>query len=212
MTRGLAENIPDEIPMFKGCYVPLYIFDKLVWALIDTGASVSVIDEDLVEQTPRLKRMRTRGLHKSLAGLRGNVVTVTGQVTADLYLSEDLRVSQHEMQLIKNLNVPVILGLDFLQKSGLTVDIAGGVLRYGNGKELPLSLHMIDRHLPLYLKEPTTLLPGDRKLLVLFTRLNRPEEEGCVISVDDKTCSWKVAGSVNVMRELCSGRCSQSFY
>ena len=55
MTRGLAENIPDEIPMFKGCYVPLYIFDKLVWALIDTGASVSVIDEDLVEQTPRLK-------------------------------------------------------------------------------------------------------------------------------------------------------------
>ena len=58
--------------------------------------------------------MRSRGLHKSLAGLGGNVVTVTGQVTADLYLSEDLRVSQHEMQLIKNLNVPVILGLDFL--------------------------------------------------------------------------------------------------
>ena len=187
--------------MFKGCYVPLYIFDKLVWALIDTGASVSVIDEDLVEQTPRLKRMRSRGLHKSLAGLGGNVVTVTGQVTADLYLSEDLRVSQHEMQLIKNLNVPVILGLDFLQKSGLIVDIAGGVLRYGNDKELPLSLHMIDKHLPLYLKEPTTLLPGERKLLVLCTRLNRPEEEGCVISVDDKTCSWKVAGSVNVMRE-----------
>ena len=169
-------------------------------SLIDTGAEVSVIDYKFCIDNPEVNYYRGNSSTKWLAGLGGNRVQVCGEYYGPLVLDENIPSRNFSLLIVKDLSVPIILGMDFLSSSKITLDFANNVLTSKNGNKIPICLKESSyKSTILYIAQKLVLAPREHKLVALKAR-KKINGEGCVIPLQNEHCaSLKVA--VNVCKE-----------
>ena len=103
----------------QGAVVKGGIGSKTTEIMMDSGSSISLVIESLVSDLPYDP---SNSLHQGvqLVSAAGDPIPVIGNVTASIRVG-NLTV-YHPLVVVQSLIVPVILGMDFLQTHGLTLD------------------------------------------------------------------------------------------
>uniref|UniRef100_A0A1I8JB15 ANK_REP_REGION domain-containing protein n=1 Tax=Macrostomum lignano TaxID=282301 RepID=A0A1I8JB15_9PLAT len=101
--------------------------------LIDTGAEVSCISLNIA----RSIRRQFKPSKTTIYGVSGNPASVLGEI--HLYFSLGSVQFQHTFLVVTDLNVPIILGCDFLDKQDCSIHLGSGCLVFnGLGATVPL--------------------------------------------------------------------------
>jgi len=93
--------------------------DQAVELMLDSGSSVSLIQSDALEGASNVVQV-TSARPIQLITASGDRLPILQHVRAPVQLGELCVI--HEFVVVKTLVAPVILGVDFLQKHGLTLD------------------------------------------------------------------------------------------
>ena len=103
----------------QGAVVKGGIGSKTTEIMMDSGSSISLVIESLVSDLPHdPSNLLPQGVQ--LVSAAGDPIPVIGNVTASIRVG-NLTV-YHPLVVVQSLIVPVILGMDFLQTHGLTLD------------------------------------------------------------------------------------------
>ena len=95
--------------------------------LIDTGSPVTLVRGDVWDQCKKESQMLEPWIEQRLVGVDGTPLAVRGSTLVDLEL--DGTVLKHRALIVDSLVSESILGLDFLQENGCTIDLVKGCLQ-----------------------------------------------------------------------------------
>ena len=95
-----------------------FLDNKEVDMMLDSGSSISLVQESVAIAFSRPIEAVPSGL--KLVSAAGDTISVLGCITLPVCLGK-LHV-KHPLVVVRSLIAPVILGVDFLQKHGLTLD------------------------------------------------------------------------------------------
>ena len=99
--------------------VNISVGGAIIKALLDTGSAVSIFNSQLLKTLgPRSRRVQNKQL--DLRAANGQSLSVRDHRLADITLNN--RTTPTEMIFVDNLQVPCILGMDYLQKAGIIID------------------------------------------------------------------------------------------
>lgn len=139
-------------------------------SLADSGASLSLIDEDLARKAWPDVEVRHHADAKSITGL-GGTATTGGYIVADLRIPTCwagkplMLVVEHELHLVKGLSCGMLLGQDFLTPHGVCLDLGRAVAIFGEGPVASLYRLSQDKPPPqamtLMVSADVHLAPGD---------------------------------------------------
>ena len=103
-----------------------------VYALLDTGASVSVINFDLfTEMHGQLPFPSvSKGLGYKITCANGTKVQSCGIVDIEIRLGNT--VVNHSVHVLRGITQDLILGLDFLRENGVIVDLSKNFIKFNN--------------------------------------------------------------------------------
>ena len=105
------------------------IAGQVVQLLVDTGACVSAIDEQLVTKIyGHFPPKMSKGSLSSVQTVSGERVSVLGKITIPLQLQGREYIC--EFHIMQNLAYDAILGRDFLQKNGALIDLVDSTLSF----------------------------------------------------------------------------------
>lgn len=97
----------------NSCTVNIRIGDSVLPALIDSGATVSVLRLDVYHKTGLKNKFILEKPHFSIVrGVGGSILTVHGQVSLPVQVGR-LKMQQ-DFHVLEQIQMPVILGRDFL--------------------------------------------------------------------------------------------------
>ena len=104
--------------------------------MVDTGAAVSLIREDVRAQLTPMGDIKLETWNKNLVGVEGSPLSVLGATTLDVTLAGT--VVSGDFLVAKALSAEAIMGLDFLEGQGCVINTGQGVIHM-KGKAIPLS-------------------------------------------------------------------------
>lgn len=108
-------------------FIALTIAGRKFAALLDSGASATLFGDDVLAHLHRRAiRLRACDITFHLASGKAN-----SGGSARLVVRWEKRVRRHRFVHLPGLTVPVILGRDFLARTGIVIDIANGGYRQG---------------------------------------------------------------------------------
>lgn len=113
---GVSENKP-SLPLIKVQVCNLY-----VPALLDTGASLSAINNEIYEQV-KLKGIKTHPSLKQITMVSGSILTTE---TVNLSVTWPGGKRRQQFFIIPDLKQPVILGRDFITACGIVMNLKDG--------------------------------------------------------------------------------------
>lgn len=130
---GLATClIPEVVDHTEMLFVPCAINGHPTQAMIDTGADVSIIEQDLVEPAGLATQLDTQWTGSvdgvGSVDMLGRLSAVVVQVGPTNYL--------HSFVVMKHRELKVVLGLDFLAHHECTIDLINRQLVLGNGADV----------------------------------------------------------------------------
>ena len=96
--------------------------------MLDSGSSVSLAQSNILQKARNVTQVAARPIE--LVTASGDQLPILQHVKASVQLGE-LHVV-HEFVVVKNLVAPVILGIDFLQGNGLTLDFTQNPVTVSN--------------------------------------------------------------------------------
>ena len=102
-------------------------------AVVDTGAYVSVMDEDIVKRF----KWKIDGVGTPLAGADGNSLVSKGStlVQVILQIGKVKKSKEHRVVVVKDLATPMLLGLELLREFKICIDIANMKLVFVSNDE-----------------------------------------------------------------------------
>lgn len=103
----------------QGATVKGRLGSKTTEIMVDSGSSISLVIESLVRDLPH-DQNNVLPPNIQLVSAAGDPIPVIGNITASIQVG-NLSV-YHPLVVVQSLIVPVILGMDFLQQYGLTLD------------------------------------------------------------------------------------------
>lgn len=101
-----------------------------VRALLDTGASISVMSSNFLNKTSYQSAKLIKPQHQKIKGVTGNYLEVLGML--DINLEIDGVSFQHQVHIIQDLHHSFILGLDFLTANHAHIDYDSNTLTINN--------------------------------------------------------------------------------
>lgn len=137
MEGSLLQEKEAQLPHLKLSRLPLIsvqLYDKTIKALVDTGAAISVMnrtiylniqDEDI--RILPVSNMRVRGI------IRDKYVKCTTQVLVTMIIEG--RHMEHNFIVLPEVNYDLILGVDFVRRYGLVIDLTSNVIRIRRNQE-----------------------------------------------------------------------------
>ena len=114
--RGILTLMIDPV---RAISVPLYVGSAFFSAVIDTGASVSVIDSKCVPKDVMLETYSG----PALLTAAGSELRTAGMMTATIRLGSWEQSAS--FVVARDCPVPILLGLDLLSSAGIVVDTRG---------------------------------------------------------------------------------------
>ena len=148
-------------------FIELKIGGCVVKALLDTGASISVLTTGVLEKCPELIVRETQNEIKGIGNVKlkvGGVVCSDILIKGKTYKGETFAVLNSE-----ELPVEAVLGLSFFRKNNIMLDLGKGMLWGDDGlgvRLIPKYHKKSLRKVPVYLAEDT-LVPKRCQLLLL---------------------------------------------
>ncbi|XP_018014569.1 uncharacterized protein LOC108671526 [Hyalella azteca] len=139
-------------------------------ALVDNGAAVSVISEELLTRMSPAAVVRPDS-RTELRGFGNTVIPVLGDTTVNIEI-EDLQASSCRIVVVPRgvTSRPLVLGLDFLEKHFMVIDTVNRLLLYSPPDESPHSVHLktscgLDVQTTVRTVDNVTILPHELKLI-----------------------------------------------
>ena len=185
----------------KAYYINLLLDNRYIPALIDTGATVSVVRGDILDRFPILKDKFIES-DKScyVLGVGGNRVAVRGNVTCSFALP-NFEFRPHKFRVISEVSCsPIILGVDFLHSNKMIIDMASNRLQMkdclGGEIELPLSVEERGEQSAVCLARNEILKPNECTLVKLKLD-SGVSGEGFAEPLSFQNRSWKLANTLS---------------
>ncbi len=141
-----AKRIPQVIltclTAFTSCFKPradrptspIYIGNECINALFDTGSAVTLCDSEIrvpLSAKPSLiPRQEVPNLHSA----NGSQLEIVRALTVTISLDENHRY-RHPVIFVRGLQVPCIIGMDFMRKAKVLIDTGGNQIRLTQAKE-----------------------------------------------------------------------------
>ena len=131
-----------EIVRGSGMWVPVQRKNQPCWAIVDTGASRSLMSRSLASEigNPILP------YDHNLFGPIGNVIPVDGIMRADV--KQGPHATSDKFVVIDQLHPQVLIGLKFMTEKGCQMDLAGKqfLIRVSDSKTTAVGVHIGDRY------------------------------------------------------------------
>ena len=110
--------------------LPVIINEARLDGLVDTGASLSVINPDLLFRKTMKDRREIRPLPYKVRMANGELLDTQGQTLVPVTLPDGNLVEQP--MVVADVDIPLIFGLDFLRKQKCTaIDMEHGTITLG---------------------------------------------------------------------------------
>ena len=158
----------------NGLYICIKVFDIETEALLDTGSSVSVLSPKLFDKIPDSKRPLVSPSARSLRMANGDRSLPKGNAKCDMTI-QGLRLS-HKMT-IADIEVPVILGYDFLYEHDCSISVKDSCLTLGKKYiKCHLEGQNVNTVFKICLDESVTVPPG----MEMMVKGEISDENGCL--------------------------------
>lgn len=108
-----------------GLYIHVDFYGQILNCLVDTGASLSVISTRVWENSDISKQGVLNTYDKTIITASGSALDVRGKTKITLKISDTLYDTE---VIIANIENDMLMGLDFMEKHGCTVDILNNTL------------------------------------------------------------------------------------
>ena len=142
----------------NGLYISVEVFGIITEALLDTGSSVSVLEPRLFDKIPDSDRPVVSHSARSLRMANGDMSLPKGNAIFDLNI-QGTKLS-HRMT-IADIEVPMILGYDFLYEHDCSISVKDSCLRLGNKNiKCHLQSQSVNTVFKMCLDESITVPPG----------------------------------------------------
>ena len=125
-----------EIDPANAYHVTGIVSNVPVRFMVDTGAAVSLIREDMWAQLTPMGDIKLETWNKNLVRVEGSPLSVLRATTLDVTLAGT--VVSGDFLVAKALSAEAIMGLDFLEGQGCVINTGQGVIHM-KGKAIPLS-------------------------------------------------------------------------
>ena len=127
-------------------YVEVKIGGVIRDALVDTGATVTMVTSSLLEEAPLLRNLLRPSTVSYITGISGRQVPLLGEFNVAIQLG-NIDSASHRVVVLQDGHetFPCVLGLDFLEQYGLTVNTVDRCLygRSTTGKTLTIPLRIL---------------------------------------------------------------------
>ena len=180
------------------CYITLLVNESLICFLADTGSRYSILRADVWEKTKRMNATVTPWSGPLLVGVEGTALGVRGVSQLDLTIPHSGTIVQ-EFVVVETLTSEAILGLDFLETQGATLDFPAKILRFRHG-QFTLPMDSCGHPFPLPPSAVTTItalqdlsLPANSEVEVLAKILGIPPAGSCLLESSHKHPPLEVA-------------------
>ena len=187
-------------------YVEIRIGMVEIMALVDTGAMVSTLTVDILNQNGELKKLLSPSELLTIAGLGNKAVDVLGELHVPIQLGT-LKSEHHRIVITESDGgtFPCILGLDFLDAYQIQVDTKDRVMRYqpktGRQQIIPLQVSFCDTHDDSEVTAIRKLvIPGRTGRLIDVKVSANDKMEGCIEGSNALPAGCLVARSLNMVR------------
>jgi RNase H-like domain found in reverse transcriptase/Reverse transcriptase (RNA-dependent DNA polymerase)/Integrase zinc binding domain/Retroviral aspartyl protease len=127
----LPINTQDLLPRPQVLKLKITIDNSTIDALIDTGASISILCSQLLLPSDKLKQCK----NLLLRGVSGKLITILGTVTKTFYIGE--KAITQTFAVVPDFRLKAILGLDFLIAHEATIDCANRTLQLAHPSVKP---------------------------------------------------------------------------
>ena len=138
-----SEAVPSgEIVNGSGMWVPVQVENQLCWAIVDTGASRSLMSRSLASEigNPILP------YDDNLFGPIGNVIPIDGIMRADVKIGP--HATSDEFIVVDQLYPQLLIGLKFMTENGCQMDLASKqfLIRVSDSKTTAVGVRIGDRY------------------------------------------------------------------
>ena len=131
-----------EIVRGRGIWVPVQVENQLCWAIVDTGATRSLMSRSLASEigNPILP------YDHHLFGPVGNVIPIDGIMRADLKIGP--HATSDEFIVVDQLYPHLLIGLKFMTENGCQINLASKQfqIRVSDSKTTAVGVHIGDRY------------------------------------------------------------------
>ena len=131
-----------EIVRGSGMWVPVRVENQLGWAIVDTGASRSLMSRSLASEI----RNPILPYDHKLFGPIGNVIPIDGIMRADVKIGP--HATSDEFIVIDQLDSQLLIGLKYMTENGCQMDLASKqfLIRVSDSKTTAVGVHIGDRY------------------------------------------------------------------
>ena len=187
-------------------YVAIKLGSLEIMALVDTGAMVTTLNEDVIKNNPELAAILSHCSILNITGVGDCAVDVVGEINVPLKLHN--LISEHHKIVVTEGDggtFPCILGLDFLDVYQIQVDTVHRRLKYCTEKGLT---YVIPLQISLYDDQDDSeiiairiiIIPARTGRLIDVRVMARDNIEGCVEARSELPEGCLVARSLNIIR------------
>ena len=120
-------------------------------AMVDTGAQVSVIDEEIWNEIKKDEMVEDSNW-RQLSGMSGGVTEIIGVVKLKLAVS-DMILEPFTFVIVKQSKLPccILLGLNFLKHNKANIDFNSGYLHFNDESNIHINMHVSENYEHIHL-------------------------------------------------------------
>ena len=181
--------IPDTL---GSLYVSVDFHSITVFALVDSGSTISVIHPDVLARIPGMVDADIEHPGGELRMADGGVVRTLGSVDLCMKIGTDNLSMEHKM-VVAPVEAPAVLGLDFLRAHRCILDVDGCTLRVGGALHACRSITDMPACYHISVTE-TVVVPPRSEMIIPGVVLGNPHFTAAMIeSGDIPLCDGRVA-------------------
>ena len=207
-TSNHIMHLPSNLK--QNTYVTVHITNIQHRALIDTGAQRSCLSRDVFQRLGSEHDLAPTPDFAKFRSASGAPMNVLG--TSEVTLTLGGQSFVHSFYVLENLDLPVILGADFLERNGIDVSCQRHIIHWANGRH---RVKMTHRHhnqscATLFrISDAISILANNEALIPIFTNnvtasngIINPTRELFRLGMVGAKCLVKLEGNKTCMRLL----------
>ena len=186
-------------------YVSVNLGEVELDALVDTGATVSIISGSIVDKNPALEKYMVESTLTSVRGVSGVELAVRCDLLLKLNVGS-LSTEPHRIHIVDNSAHNFILGMEFFDRYKLCIDAERRKLRYRSerGYESLIEIKPVfpnPRTFSVINEEVTVIPPRSQQIVAVCIPQLEDSTEGCIEPRPKDNKPLLIARSLNLVQD-----------